>query len=82
MVGCIINSCTQELELDLGSSVNILTEGMLRNVRGANMRTNQKAKSYSSKVIKFIGKTTLNVKIKTLTILLSFPVVNNYRAAL
>lgn len=67
IVRCILNVCAQALELDKGSSVSILTEGMVLNVRSAKVsKMYQKAKDAGNNVIKFIDETTQNVEIKNL----------------
>lgn len=45
MVRGILNGCRRELELDTGSSVSIMTDGMVRNIRSSKVgRRHQKAR--------------------------------------
>lgn len=67
MVRCILNGCTQELKLDTGSLVSILTDGMVQNICGAGVcRSYQKAEDYDNNALKFIDETT-DVKNKNTT---------------
>lgn len=75
---CLLNGCVQELELDTGSSISIVTEGMMRYIRSAKVyRTYLKANDYGNNSIKFVGETTRNVKIKNAIEQHTFLLVNN-----
>lgn len=63
-ISCILNEWAQERDLDMNSSVSILTEDMVRNIRCAKVsKMFQKVKDYGDNVVQFIGEIILNVKI-------------------